>query len=460
MKFGHLLEQAMRQDWAANYVNYKRAKDQIKAKADVPTYKEFIENECAKVERFYNQKMAEVEKQSAQLTQMMSDKKTSHSSVSALVKVSWTHTEDLRGLYDFCKLCSEGIRKSLKKYDKVLKKELQKGYFENLKTNYAFFRYRDNLTDLLQTCAVFWNDGVAGEGQTISSADIRDSLPATFPLASQMEDQEKRAESGSQGETETEAEDEEVVEDEEEKAYKKSKKKKSEKSEIAMSEISQEEVEADVDMEFQRNFTKQRMSKPQWRSQLADYKTLSSLLKELAAVAGNSNAFVSITSLSMAEHPDQAYGASPEIVVDGKPFKEVDWFKLFDREIDIVTKQTNREITRERNDLSRLRDACEQWSAEMKDTTAEQTGVRARNMLTRLSDLEAKARQCGHDFLDLEKFVNLNYQAFEKLLKSHDRLMPATPCHQFYMAKLRNQEWIRNDFSDIFVALSDCHSLL
>jgi hypothetical protein len=40
------------------------------------------------------------------------------------------------------------------------------------------------------------------------------------------------------------------------------------------------------------------------------------------------------------------------------------------------------------------------------------------------------------------------------------RLMPATPCHQFYMAKLRNQEWIRNDFSDVFVALSDCHSML
>lgn len=38
--------------------------------------------------------------------------------------------------------------------------------------------------------------------------------------------------------------------------------------------------------------------------------------------------------------------------------------------------------------------------------------------------------------------------------------MPATPCHQFYMAKLRNQEWIRNDFSDVFVALSDCHSML
>jgi len=44
-----------------------------------------------------------------------------------------------------------------------------------------------------------------------------------------------------------------------------------------------------------------------------------------------------------------------------------------------------------------------------------------------------------HTFQQLEKFVNLNYQAFEKLLKNHDKLLPSTPCHQFYMSKLRNQ---------------------
>jgi SPX domain protein involved in polyphosphate accumulation len=42
-------------------------------------------------------------------------------------------------------------------------------------------------------------------------------------------------------------------------------------------------------------------------------------------------------------------------------------------------------------------------------------------MLSQLGTLERDAKQLGQDFLALEKFVNLNYQAFEKLLKNHDR---------------------------------------
>jgi hypothetical protein len=45
-----------------------------------------------------------------------------------------------------------------------------------------------------------------------------------------------------------------------------------------------------------------------------------------AHVAGKTNAFAAITSLSMGEHPEKAYGASPEIILDGKPFKEVRLF--------------------------------------------------------------------------------------------------------------------------------------
>ena len=192
MKFGELLEEAMRQDWAANYVNYKRAKDHIKGKCDVPTYKEFIENECAKAERFYALKLEELTRQSGQLTTMMSDKsaKNTQSMVSVFVKASWEHTQDLRGLYDFCKLCAEGIRKSLKKYDKVLKKDLQTTYLQSLRTKYVFFKFRDTLTDLLKTCAGFWNEDLS---RAATSADMVDALPANFPLAGQMQDQAKGA---------------------------------------------------------------------------------------------------------------------------------------------------------------------------------------------------------------------------------------------------------------------------
>lgn len=135
----------MRADWAANYVNYKRAKDYIEDKADVPTFKEFIAQECNKVERFYTQKLGLVKTQSDELSKLVGGQDRS---ISALVKVSWSHTEDLRGLYDYCRLCSEGIRKSLKKYDKCNKEakpDLQKTYLTTLKTQYPFFQYKDSL---------------------------------------------------------------------------------------------------------------------------------------------------------------------------------------------------------------------------------------------------------------------------------------------------------------------------
>ena len=47
-----------------------------------------------------------------------------------------------------------------------------------------------------------------------------------------------------------------------------------------------------------------------------------------------------------------AYGASPEISFEGKAFKEVDWFRLVDKEMEIVSRVTNTEIQRVRSGLS------------------------------------------------------------------------------------------------------------
>ena len=49
----------------------------------------------------------------------------------------------------------EGIRKALKKYDKVmkhLKPELQTKFFDSLKEEYSFFKFRDELKPLLEKC--------------------------------------------------------------------------------------------------------------------------------------------------------------------------------------------------------------------------------------------------------------------------------------------------------------------
>ena len=188
MKFGELLEQAMRSDWAAHYVNYQRAKEHIKD-SDVKAYKIVIQEECAKVERFFRAKLEDIEAESAALNVLMSESK---SQVSGLVKRSWNHTEDLRGLYDYGRLNHEGIRKALKKYDKVRKQlqpELQTKYFEQLKKEYSFFNFRDELKPILEQCASFWSQEAAiSTLQGKSTSEIRDSLPQAFPLAEQTAD--------------------------------------------------------------------------------------------------------------------------------------------------------------------------------------------------------------------------------------------------------------------------------
>mmetsp|Transcript_22465 Transcript_22465/g.53899 ORF Transcript_22465/g.53899 Transcript_22465/m.53899 type:complete len:971 (+) Transcript_22465:80-2992(+) len=442
MKFAELLEQAARSDWASHYVNYKRAKKHIKSSADATTYKGFITEECIKVEKFYLQKVEELKADSVTLTTGMSQ---GGASVAGLVKRSWNHTEDLRGLYDFGRLNWEGIRKSLKKYDKVMQggSTLQTVYFQQLKTQYQFFAFRDDLKDLLEKCATFWNQDTAlSKLQGRDASEIRDSLPQSFPLKEQFADQ------GKADSTETEGEDS----DDDEK-----KRRSDDGSDDGSADHTPEE---EKDREFARDFKKQRERKPEWQKSLADYQMLNDVLRQLAQVAGAMPGWSKNTSLSMSNNPDAAYGQSPVITYNGKPFKEVDWFKLVDVEMDTVSKVTNGEVSRVRAALAVLRDRCESWSKDTLDTTAEQSGARARAKLSQLGVLEQQAKQVGDDFISLEKFVNLNYQAFEKLLKNHDKLLPNTPCHQFYMAKLRNQDWIKSDFSDVFVALSDCHSLL
>jgi SPX domain protein involved in polyphosphate accumulation len=59
----------------------------------------------------------------------------------------------------------------------------------------------------------------------------------------------------------------------------------------------------------------------------------------------------------------------------------------------------------------------------------------------------------------LEKFVNLNFTGFHKILKKHDRRLP-NPCKAFYTARLHDQSWVRGDFSDVIVSMSRVYSAL
>lgn len=65
----------------------------------------------------------------------------------------------------------------------------------------------------------------------------------------------------------------------------------------------------------------------------------------------------------------------------------------------------------------------------------------------------------GSTFLALEKYVNLNFMGFIKILKKHDKRLP-NPCRQFYTSRLQEQSWVRGDFSDVMVTMSRIYSKL
>lgn len=71
-----------------------------------------------------------------------------------------------------------------------------------------------------------------------------------------------------------------------------------------------------------------------------------------------------------------------------------------------------------------------------------------------------EAQKLGDDFLALEKYVNLNYMGFHKILKKHDKALPHAPCRQFYVAHLHQQPWVQGTYSDLLVSLSNIYSKL
>ena len=77
-----------------------------------------------------------------------------------------------------------------------------------------------------------------------------------------------------------------------------------------------------------------------------------------------------------------------------------------------------------------------------------------------LEGLLAEAKMVGDEFLALEKYVNLNYLGFHKILKKHDKNLPHAPCQQFYVAHLHHQPWVQGNYSALLVQLSSVYAAL
>lgn len=74
--------------------------------------------------------------------------------------------------------------------------------------------------------------------------------------------------------------------------------------------------------------------------------------------------------------------------------------------------------------------------------------------------LMLEADEVAASFLRLEKYVNINFMGFHKILKKHDKYCSANPCKAFYVTRMHNQAWVRGDYSDVVVRLSSIYSAL
>ncbi|GKZ00868.1 hypothetical protein MPSEU_001038500 [Mayamaea pseudoterrestris] len=68
------------------------------------------------------------------------------------------------------------------------------------------------------------------------------------------------------------------------------------------------------------------------------------------------------------------------------------------------------------------------------------------------------ADEIANDFLRLEMYVNINFMGFHKILKKHDKNLPNLACKAFYVNRLHAQAWVRGDYSDIVVRLSNIYA--
>ena len=63
--------------------------------------------------------------------------------------------------------------------------------------------------------------------------------------------------------------------------------------------------------------------------------------------------------------------------------------------------------------------------------------------------LMEEAKRIGDDYLEIEKYVNMNYVAIQKILKKHDKLVPLAPCSSFYRSHISKHPWVRGEHHDI-----------
>jgi SPX domain protein involved in polyphosphate accumulation len=143
--------------------------------------------------------------------------------------------------------------------------------------------------------------------------------------------------------------------------------------------------------------------------------------------------------------PPPTNAAGRQLTSADSPLTEEDFYNAIDSNLSKVEAFTLQKVTDLRSQIASL---------EKEVNTVPSDDEKAKDAIRDRADDAAK------DFLTLEKYVNINFMAFHKILKKHDKNLPDHACKQFYINRMHNQAWVRGDYSDVVVRLSSIYSAL
>jgi SPX domain protein involved in polyphosphate accumulation len=141
------------------------------------------------------------------------------------------------------------------------------------------------------------------------------------------------------------------------------------------------------------------------------------------------------------------------LAADLKGETEETFLKALDAEMAKVESFTLKKVT-ELRDKIRATEAAIRESTELARSSDDPLAKDSKEKLSH------QAEDIADDFLRLEKYVNINFMGFHKILKKHDKHLPNNPCKAFYVNRMHAQSWVRGDYSDLVVRLSHIYSNL
>ena len=200
---------------------------------------------------------------------------------------------------------------------------------------------------------------------------------------------------------------------------------------------------------------------PEWADKYLDYGKLKKMIKVLQARFKHANEnpdAISAGSVSVSvPRPTDAAGQPKkptaldraDSMIDGST--DIDsqegFYSFLEKEMVKIEQFTIMKLKEVRKEVREIESDIAEWASSKNPSDKTQ------------AVLQKRLETIGDTFMLLEKYVNLNFTGFHKILKKHDRWLP-NPCKAFYLTRLHDQSWVRGDYSDVIVSLSRAYSAL